>query len=129
GGSTEVSGDTLIIPTAATSSGTPGANRAKFTANLAAGTYRVWIRCQGPNTSSDSFWGRFGTGAFIKSNNMTTGTSWKWLPMVNSDAAGAVATFTLPAGKQTFEIANREQGFLIDKIYITSKGDAPFEGS
>jgi endo-1,4-beta-xylanase len=81
------------------------------------GTYRVWIRRQTPTANDDSFWVRMDNGAFAMWNNIPVATSWQW--------AQYPTTFNLTAGSHTLTFGYREDGSLLDKVYITSGTDTP----
>jgi len=134
-------GGSYIMPPAGASAAAPGAGRAVFSATVAAGTYTLWARVIGPTADDDSMWvkvtnsggtvqGTPQTGAvssFIKSNDHTA-TSWTWKKIHNSDGGGAttgVMSYALAAGTYTIEIANREDGLKIDRLYLTKNGDTP----
>jgi hypothetical protein len=81
------------------------------------GTYRVWIRRQTPTANDDSFWVRMDNGTFAMWNNIAVATSWQWVQYPT--------TFNLTAGSHTLTFGYREDGALLDKVYITSGTDTP----
>lgn len=103
----------------------PGPQRLIFRFGVAAGTYRIWLRMIAPNADDDSFYARVDNGTWITGNNYATKTNWTWDLIRNSNSGNAIVQYTLTAGNHTLEIANRESGFMVDKIYVTSLGDTP----
>ena len=90
----------------------------------AAGDYKVWARTFTNTENDDSFWVRMDGGSWIKWNDVPAG-SWLWDDVHDSDNAGAAVTFNLTAGSHTLDIAFRELGAKIDKLYISSSGGPP----
>jgi GH35 family endo-1,4-beta-xylanase len=82
-----------------------------------AGTYRVWIRRKTPSADDDSFWVRMDNGGFAMWNNIPVASSWAW--------AQYPTTFNLSAGSHTLVFGYREDGALLDKVYITNGTDTP----
>ena len=89
-----------------------------------AGNYKVWARVFANNSGNDSFWVRMDGGAWTKWNNIPVG-SWLWDDVHDSDNAGAAVTFNLAVGSHTLDIAFREIGAKIDKLYISGTGATP----
>lgn len=118
------SGGQFIAPST-NSPNSAGPNRATYTFNAAAGTYKVWGRVISPTADDDSFWVSMDGGSFIKWNSIPLSASWAWDDVHNSDNNGAVMTYTLAQGSHTLVIANREDGVKLDKLYITANGDTP----
>jgi Glycosyl hydrolase family 10 len=81
------------------------------------GTYRVWIRRKTPSSNDNSFWIRMDNGSFVVWNNIPVATSWSWVQYPT--------TFNLSAGNHTLTFGYREDGALLDKVYITSGTDVP----
>ena len=81
-----------------------------------AGTYNVWLLCKGPSTGSDSV--HLGYGDSYKFTNTSLGSStfvWK-----------NAGTFTgISAGYNEINVWAREDGVIIDKIYLTTGTDTP----
>lgn len=92
---------------------------------LGAGTYKVWGRVIAPSGTADSFWVRMNGGSWIEWRNLPLGTTWRWDDVHNSQAGGAVATFNLAAGNHTLDIAYREGGARLDRLFITADGLTP----
>ena len=102
-----------------------GPSRVTFTVNVLAGTYALWARVIAPNASDDSLWVKMDAGAFVKWNDIAASSAWVWARVKNSDSGNALVSYTLAAGTHTIEIANRENGVFIDKLYLTANGDTP----
>jgi hypothetical protein len=85
---------------------------ATYTVNIPAGTYKLWGRGMGPDGSSDSFCVQIDTGT-IQTWHLSTGTVWKWDPMLSG-------TFTLSAGTHTIKVRYREDGAKLDRLLLTS---------
>ena len=89
------------------------------------GQYKVFARVKAPTTDDDSYWVRANAGSWIKWNNIAPSTDWNWDQVHDNDNGDALVTFDLTAGLNTLEIAGREHGTLIDKIYVTLQGVEP----
>jgi Glycosyl hydrolases family 28 len=85
-----------------------------------AGIYKVWARVIAPTVEDDSFWVRMDGGSWIKWNEVSLGSSWRWDEVHNSDAGDTVVTFNLAAGSHTLTIAYREDGARLDRLLITN---------
>ena len=118
------SGGKYIAPSTS-SPDSAGPNRATYTFNAAAGTYKVWGRVISPTADDDSFWVSVDGGTFVKWNSIPISSSWAWDDVHNSDNNSAVMTYALTQGNHTLVIANREDGTKLDKLYVTAKGDTP----
>jgi glucose/arabinose dehydrogenase len=85
------------------------------------GTYHVWLRGRGPNGDGDSCHaGINGTGpaSADKISSFSTGFGWS-----RSTMDGPTATITVAsAGIHTFNVWMREDGFVLDKIVLTTNG-------
>ncbi len=85
------------------------------------GTYNVWARVITPSGTDDSFWISMDGGSWFQWNNIGPNSSWAW---------ELSQSYNLNAGNHTLTIAYREDGALLDKIYISNTGDTPTgEGS
>ena len=80
------------------------------------GSYALWARVITPNPNDDSFWIQMDGGAWFMWNNIGPFSAWAWA-QANS--------YSLTAGTHTLKIAYREDGALLDKLYITKNGDTP----
>ncbi|MDN5217502.1 fibronectin type III domain-containing protein [Fulvivirgaceae bacterium BMA12] len=96
-----------------------------FTFNIVnTGNFKVWGRALTTSANDDSFWVRMDGGSWIKWNSIPSG-SWQWDDVHDSDNSGTAVTFNLTAGSHTFDIALREVGAKIDKLYISDTGTTP----
>ncbi len=89
------------------------------------GSYTIWGRVIAPSASDDSYWVRMDGGAWIRWNNIASGSSWHWDEVHDADNNNQVVSFNLSAGNHTLTVAYREDGTQLDKIYITNTGDTP----
>ena len=98
------------------------ANRIRFTvANAEAGHYNLFARIGAPSGLDDSFWVRINGGDWYKwSGGMTrtsgTGLAWNRYPGPQ---------ISLPAGASTIDFAYREDGTLLDKLYLGKGATLP----
>jgi len=94
-------------------------DRVRFTIDVSvAGDYNIYGRVIAPNSNDDSFWVRVNNGSWIRWNNIGPFTSWNW---ELADGSG----YSLSVGTNTIDFAYREDGALLDKIYVTLNGSAP----
>ena len=116
-----VSSGTNQLSTAPTSAD----DHLSFTFNIVnTGNFKVWGRALTTSANDDSFWVRMDGGSWIKWNSIPSG-SWQWDDVHDSDNSGTAVTFNLTAGSHTFDIALREVGAKIDKLYISDTGTTP----
>jgi hypothetical protein len=97
------------------------ADHVSFTFNISEdGNYVLWIRAFTPNSSDDSFYIRVDGGQWNTWNQIVNiipdKNDWGWVSKFSYD---------LTAGIHTLSIAYREDGALLDKIYLTKDGDNP----
>jgi hypothetical protein len=93
---------------------------ATFTANLPAGTYFIWARVIGVDSSHDSFFVRADGGVEdIYSVGGPWLPTWRWTK-VNGATTGNPRTWVLSAGTHTFTFRAREPGTKLDQIAIVS---------
>ena len=85
-----------------------------------AGTYGVHALVQAGSGSDDSFWVRSNGGTWIRWNKITNSPNFVWDQVHNSDNGALPVIFNLVQGTNTFDIALREDGASVDKVYITS---------
>lgn len=101
------------------------ADRISFTFDVpSTGNYKVFGRVKAVTASDDSYWVRANGGIWYKWNDLVN-TNWTWTQVYDSDNAGAAVLFSLAAGSNTIDIAYREDGAQLDKIYITQNGSIP----
>ncbi len=117
-------GGAYIAP-ASNNTGSPGPNRALYTFTVDAGDYVLWGRTIAPTAADDSFWVSVDGGSFVRWNDIPQSSTWAWDDVHNSDAGGATMVYSLASGSHTIEIANREDGVRLDKLYFTADGDIP----
>ena len=121
----QASGGQNLLPPTGSSANTPGTGRVRYTFTVGAGTFKVWARAITPNADDDSFFVAMDGGTWVKWNGLPATSSWAWDDLHNSDASNAVVTYTLAAGSHTLDVANREDGARLDKLYVTALGDTP----
>lgn len=132
----EVGGQWEVVPDAKASGGSyvappagenfydqpPGdvaANQISFTVLTAAGGYHLFARILAPSSQDDSFWVRVNGGDWIKWwNGLDTNGDFAWREV-------DLSPFTLPEGESTIEFAFREDGTLLDKIYLSTSNKQP----
>ncbi len=75
------------------------------------GTYYLYARANCPGANDDSFWIKMDDGAFVMWNGISA-PSWQWVQYGTS--------FNLSKGQHTLSIGYREDGALLDKLWITN---------
>jgi hypothetical protein len=99
----------------------PSTGYARFDFKLGStGTLKAHAQVIAPNPDSDSFWVRMDGGTWVKWNNIVPGPSCGFDNVHNSDAGSASVNYTLSAGSHYIELAYREEGAAISKIYLTT---------
>ena len=93
-----------------------------FSANE--GIYFFYALINTPNTNNDSFWVRANRGSWIKWNDLLQ-QGFTWRQLHDSDSNSALVSFNLTEGENTLDIAIRENGASIDKIYLTETQTSP----
>ena len=94
-----------------------------FEAN--AGLYSVHALVQAATSADDSFWVRANAGMWIRWNDITKSTAFVWDQVHNSDNGNQAVTFNLTQGLNVIDIAMREDGAALDKLYVTSTSNLP----
>ncbi len=90
----------------------PGVNgRITYTFDVTDGIYFIYGRVLLPSVSDDSFWMRIDNGSFVKVTWDVAITDWEWREMKSIE---------LSEGEHVITIAYREDGALLDKIYVGS---------
>ena len=89
-----------------------------------AGDYELFGRVLGLTGTSNSFWVRVNNGAWIRWDDLFAG-SWVWFPVYDSDIGTAPVSYTLPVGTTRIDIALREEGSQLDKLFLTLDGSIP----
>ncbi|MBL3657191.1 extracellular catalytic domain type 1 short-chain-length polyhydroxyalkanoate depolymerase [Fulvivirga sediminis] len=100
-------------------SSAPDANgRITYSFNVAeSGAYTLWGRVTAPSPDDDSFWVQVDGGSWLNWNGIAPGSnSWTW---------DDVSSYNLSSGNHTLTIGYREDGALLDKLYITNTGQTP----
>ena len=75
------------------------------------GTYYIFARVICPDATDDSFWLKINNSSFLNWNNIGPATSWSW-------ESFSTGIFLAP-GTHTLTIAYREDGAMLDKLWIT----------
>jgi hypothetical protein len=96
------------------------------------GVYKILLRVIAPTDEDDSCWVRITTAisqthedpdqpdtGWVRFNDIEHSSDWLWDEVSSNDHNDEVVNWTLPAGKNTLEIAKREDGLLIDAVLIT----------
>ncbi|MEZ4959931.1 MAG: proprotein convertase P-domain-containing protein [Saprospiraceae bacterium] len=126
---TASNGQYLTIQNGFTSTGsapTAAADRIRYTFDVpAAGSYKVFGRVKAPSGSDDSFWVRANGGTWYKWNDLPGGGAWTWEQLYDSDNGEAIVLFPLTIGSNTIDIAYREDGAQLDKIFVTLSSTTP----
>ncbi len=73
------------------------------------GIYSLWARVITPVNTDDSFWIKMDDGEWLLWNDLGTNNNWIWLE---------VQGYVLTNGSHTLTIAYREDGALLDKLYL-----------
>lgn len=83
-----------------------------------AGDYRLFARIDAPSSGDDSFWVKVGNGDWIKWWQGLQSNGFEWREVDQSP-------FALPAGEVSIQFAYREDGTLLDKLYLTNTDKLP----
>ena len=98
------------------------ANRIRFSVpNAEAGHYALFARIGAPSGLDDSFWVRINGGEWYKwasGMTRTSGTALAWNRYPGPQ-------ISLPAGNSTIDFAYREDGTLLDKLYLSKNASRP----
>ena len=96
------------------------ANRVRFAMDqVRAGRYFIYGRIRAANSGDDSFWIRVNGGRWIQwTRNILATNKFEWFEMVNSP-------FNLERGFNTVDIAFRENGAQLDKLYLNFESGSP----
>ena len=78
--------------------------------------YYIYARVQCPTWDDDSYWVKMDNGNFSFENGLQCGNMWEWKPIFRGN---------LIAGTHTFTIGCRENGAMLDKLFITTSETAP----
>ena len=118
-------GSHVVFPQGNSTAAAPAdlpANRIRFTVpNAEAGNYALFARIGAPSPQDDSFWVRVNGGAWYRwfgGMTRTTGAGLAWNRYPGPQ-------ITLPAGASTIDFAYREDGTLLDKLYLGKGASQP----
>ena len=78
--------------------------------------YYIYARVQCPTWDDDSYWVKMDNGSFSFENGLQCGNMWEWKPIFRGN---------LNEGSHTFTIGCRENGAMLDKLFITTSETAP----
>lgn len=135
GGPSGAVGSALLVPNAGaswTNIGTAAtvAPELLFPVDFAqAGTYRVWVRANPPNTGADSLHAGLNGGIPTTALGMqgTANATWQWITASQNGANPS--TITVPsAGLQSVSLWPREDGLPVDRV-VLSTGTTPPTGT
>ncbi|EAR01118.1 putative secreted protein [Maribacter sp. HTCC2170] len=120
-------GQHLLAPSGNNLSGPPSNTDQMVTFDFQAdaGTYSVHALVQASTGADDSFWVRSNGGTWIRWNKITNSPTFVWDQVHDSDNSSQPVIFNLAQGSNTIDIALREDGASLDKIYITSTTNLP----
>ncbi|MFZ4763796.1 MAG: LamG-like jellyroll fold domain-containing protein [Roseimicrobium sp.] len=94
---------------------------ARYTVQVAAaGQYVLWGKRICPTAADDSFWFRIDGGPWYAWNYQGGVTAWAWDDLHDSNVSNARVIFPLSSGTHAIEIAYREDGAKLDRLYLTS---------
>ncbi|MBN1950256.1 MAG: family 43 glycosylhydrolase [Bacteroidales bacterium] len=79
-------------------------------------SYTLYTRVMCPSANDDSFWLRMDNGSWAMWNGIAGSSSWTWTSFPTS--------YELSAGTHTLTIGYREDGALLDKLWISTNADA-----
>lgn len=89
------------------------------------GTYKVWGRVITPTANDDSYWVNMDNSTnWTRWNSIPAGSDWHW-DDVHEDSDDNPVGYALDPGEHTLSICFREDGALLDKIYIANDGTVP----
>lgn len=123
-GATGVSGGSYVEPLPGkNSTGAPPAdvpaNRVSYTISLPQpDAYRLHARIKAPSGGDDSYWVRVNGGNWIKWWQGLQTNAFAWREVLGSP-------FNLAAGTVRIDFAYREDGTLLDKLYLTNSDTKP----
>jgi hypothetical protein len=89
------------------------------------GNYKIWGRVITPNADDDSFWVRMNDSAWVLWNSIPAGSTWHWDDVHDQNKSDQVVICELDTGYHNLTICFREDGALLDKIFIANTGVHP----
>ncbi|NJB86501.1 hypothetical protein GGR26_002269 [Lewinella marina] len=122
--STSASGESYVIANGKNSYNSAPAdvpeNRIRFTFDSPGkGLYKVFARISAPTNGDDSFWVRINGGSWIKwYQGIVQGGGFNWNRLPGN-------SHQLEAGTNTIDFAFREDGAMLDKLYLTGSNTVP----
>lgn len=81
-----------------------------------AATYHLYARVNCPTWNDDSYWVKLDNGNFTYANGLCTNGSWDWKEL---------GAYPLSVGSHTLTIASREDGAMIDKLFLSTSSQLP----
>ncbi len=88
------------------------------------GKYKVFGRIIAATDTTESYWIRANGGTWYKWDSLSVNTSWTWL-QVEDSVGDTLLTFQLDSGVNRIDLAYREDGVQLDKLFITANGTTP----
>ena len=100
-------------------------NRVRFTVeSVQPGTYFIYARILAPSRDEDSFYTRVNGGEWVKwTSGIVPDGKWGWFEFLYE--AQSNAPYQLVDGTNTIDIAYRETGAQLDKIYLSMVAEFP----
>ena len=93
-------------------------NRIRFTLDAQEGTYDLFARIEARTNLDDSYWVRINGGSWYKwSSGIEQGGGFNWNEFPRS--------LSLREGTNTIDVAYREDGTRLDKLFLTNEGQRP----
>ncbi len=87
--------------------------------------FNIFGRVIAPTTNDDSFWLRANGGTWYRWNGIGNNSAWNWVQVWDSDNGNTPVSFPLDSGSNIIDIAIREDGTQLDKIFVTLESTAP----
>ncbi|SDK76616.1 Por secretion system C-terminal sorting domain-containing protein [Catalinimonas alkaloidigena] len=82
------------------------------------GAYYIYARALAPATNKNACWVRINGGAWFLWNGLKTASTFQWNWMRDR-------SFILTSGYNSIEIAYRDPGFYLDRLYVNNENVAP----
>ena len=103
-----------------------------FNVDVAATTYKLYLRLLAPNSNANSVWLQVqpnqnspNSNEWIKWNDLPTSSSYEWYQAYDSDNNNDPYLLNLQTGQNTLYIHTREANIQVDKIYVSLAGNLP----
>ncbi|MFS4493937.1 BspA family leucine-rich repeat surface protein [Maribacter sp. 2308TA10-17] len=97
----------------------------RFDFDAEAGIYKIYARVSVPSEEDDSFWVRVNDGSWLRWNLIPGSADFSWHQVHDRENNTVFLTFDLVDGANTIEIAHREDGAGLDKLYVTRIPNIP----